>query len=84
MHSVTLEYAQAHLAELLVEVSDGEEIVIERDSLPLARLVAERGSLVSSGPAVGSGWPLLGKYEGQGWMAPDFNDIPEAFDEYVK
>jgi prevent-host-death family protein len=79
MHSVSFEYAQTHLAELLVEVAEGEEIVIERDGRPLARLVAE-----PLPQAVAAGWAGLGRYEGQGWMAPDFNNIPEGFEEYVK
>lgn len=88
MHSVSFEYAQAHLAELLVEIAGGEEIVIERDSRPLGRLVAERSPVaVASGTEVQSaekGWPVLGMLKGKVWMAPDFDAIPEGFEEYLQ
>jgi antitoxin (DNA-binding transcriptional repressor) of toxin-antitoxin stability system len=82
MHSVTLEYAHAHLPELLLEVAAGEEIVIELDARPLGRLVPEKPAELT--PCRNTGWPLMGKYQGLGWMAPDFNETPDCFEGYVK
>lgn len=89
MQTVSVEYAQAHLIELLDGVLDGEEVVIERNNRPLARLVTELPappSIVLPAATSGSctGWPVLGMYNGQGWMAPDFGEIPEGFEEHVK
>ena len=85
MHTVSVEYAQAHLVGLLDEVSDEEDVVIERNNRPLARLVTEFAAQPSAvPPATATGWPVLGMYKGQGWMAPDFGEIPEGFEEYVK
>jgi prevent-host-death family protein len=39
--TVTLEDAQAHLADLVAKAAPGEEIVITQDDKPVARLVAE-------------------------------------------
>lgn len=39
---VTLQEAQAHLAELIDRLEPGEEVVITRDQRPVAKLVGER------------------------------------------
>jgi antitoxin (DNA-binding transcriptional repressor) of toxin-antitoxin stability system len=38
---VTIEEAQAHLAELIDQLRPGEAVVITRDDTPVARLTAE-------------------------------------------
>ena len=76
MSTVTLEEAQAHLAELIAKLRPGEEILIIRDQKPVARLVGEAtpqrkprrpGSLRGS---------VL-------YMAPDFDAPLEDFKEYM-
>lgn len=42
MHTVTLEEAQKHLAEIIEKLTPGEEIVLTRDNSPVARLVGEK------------------------------------------
>lgn len=79
MHRVTLEYAQSHLAELFEEAGRGEEVCIEHGAQAVRLMPASVNK-----PAGAGGWPLLGRYEGQGWMAPDFDATPEEFAEYVK
>jgi antitoxin (DNA-binding transcriptional repressor) of toxin-antitoxin stability system len=79
MHTVTLEYAQSHLAELFEEAGRGEEVCIENGTRAV-RMVPT----ALEKPTANAGWPLLGRYEGQGWMAPDFDAIPDDFAEYVK
>jgi len=44
MSIVTIEEAQARLAELIDKLSPGEEIVITRNKQPVAKLVGERPS----------------------------------------
>ena len=41
MTTVTLEEAQAKLAQLIEQLAAGEELVITRDQQPIARLLAE-------------------------------------------
>jgi antitoxin (DNA-binding transcriptional repressor) of toxin-antitoxin stability system len=41
MSTVTLEEAQAHLAELIDRLQPGETLVITRDEKPVARLLVE-------------------------------------------
>lgn len=85
MHPVSVAYAQAHSIELLEELLEWDEGVIERNNRPLARVVPEVPVQPSDAlPARATGWPVLGMYKGQGWMARDFGEIPEGFEEYVK
>lgn len=43
MKTVNVHQAKTHLSALLVEVGEGEEIVIARNGTPVARLVAVEG-----------------------------------------
>ena len=82
MHTVSVEHAKAHLEELLDEAVHGESVAIDVGDDVFVRWTVERKTpSVETAPA---GWPVLGLYAGQVWMAPDFNDIPEGFEEYVK
>ncbi len=47
MHTVSVAEAKAHLSELLNQVEAGEEIVITRRGLPVARLAPEKKPLKS-------------------------------------
>jgi prevent-host-death family protein len=40
--TITLEEAQAHLAELIERLSPGEEVVITQNEQPVARLIGQR------------------------------------------
>ena len=40
--TITVEEAQAHLAELISKLVPGEEIVITKDAQPVARLVGQQ------------------------------------------
>jgi antitoxin (DNA-binding transcriptional repressor) of toxin-antitoxin stability system len=83
MHAVSVEHALSHFDELLADVAMGEEVVIERDNKPVARLVGEglrpKAALVSP-----RDWPVLGMLRGQVWMAPDFDETPAGFEDYLK
>ena len=41
---VSIEEAQAHLAELIASLRPGEELIITKDDQPVARLVAQPGA----------------------------------------
>ncbi len=58
--------AKTHLSKLVQRAREGEEIVITRSGEPMARLVPV---VKPKGFAA-----LLGIYEGQVWMADDFDD----------
>jgi prevent-host-death family protein len=76
MSSVTLEQAQARLAELVVSLQPGQEITITANGQPLAKLTKiERTS-----------WPCkAGSYKkAEFWMAPDFDAPLEEFKEYTE
>ncbi len=67
--------AKSHLSDLLRKAQRGEEIVIARDGKPLVKLVPIHQPLLSREP---------GSAHGQVWMAPDFDETPEDFEDYVR
>ncbi len=77
MATVTVETAQAQLANLIGGLQPGEAVVITQNDKPVARLVAE-----SSGQT----WPCkAGSYrKAEFWVAPDFDAPLEDFQEYTK
>jgi antitoxin (DNA-binding transcriptional repressor) of toxin-antitoxin stability system len=74
MQNVTLEEAQGNLAEIIDKLSAGEEVVITRDDRPVATI---RASAPSDAPRFGT---LKGSIV---YMAPDFDAIPEGFEDYM-
>ena len=82
MHTVSVEHAKAHLDELVEAAVHGEAVAIAVGDDVVVRWMVERKTPTSE-LAVG-GWPFMGLYAGQGWIAPDFDAIPEGFEEYVK
>ena len=76
MSTVTLEDAQAHLAELIAKLQPGEEVVVTRDEKPVARIV---GAATPDRPP-----PKLGTLKGSVlYMAPDFDAPLDEFNEYM-
>jgi len=74
---VTLEDAQAHLADLIAKAAPGEEIVITQDDKPVARLIAERVPRMQ--PRVpGSAKGMIA------YMADDFDAPIEDFKDYMQ
>lgn len=67
---VNVHEAKTHLSRLLRQVADGEEIVIARAGVPVARLVAYTSARVPRKP---------GAWKGKIWIADDFDDTPEEF-----
>lgn len=73
MRTVDAQEAEAEFLTLLAEVEHGEEIVVLRGDVPVARITA-----IPKPPRV------LGKYRGQFTIPEDFKDIPPEFDEYIR
>jgi prevent-host-death family protein len=67
--------AKSHFSDLLRKALRGEEVVIARDGKPLVRLVPVDRLSVTREP---------GSARGEIWMAPDFDETPEDFKEYVR
>ncbi len=77
MQTVTIQEAQRHLSEIISKLSPGEEVLIIRDAKPVATIRAS----TSAGPRKQR---PLGTLKGTVlYMAPDFDAIPEGFEEYV-
>jgi antitoxin (DNA-binding transcriptional repressor) of toxin-antitoxin stability system len=76
MTPITLEQAQNHLAEILAQLTPGEEVVLTRDDQPIATLKAL--------PRTACEGPRLGTLKGTILhIAPNFDAIPEGFEEYL-
>lgn len=76
MPTVTIEEAQANLPEWIDLIHTGDEVIITRDSLPVARLVAvgtQETKLRRMGTMKGT---VL-------YMAPDFDAPLDEFKEYM-
>lgn len=76
MQTITVEEAQSHLAEIIDQLPPGEEVVLTRDDKPVATIKASLPPLREP--------PVLGTLKGTIlYIAPDFDDIPEGFEEYL-
>ena len=71
--TVPLNEAKTRLSELVRRVEAGEEVVIRRGRVPVARLVAERPSQVAA----------PGALRGRVRIADDFDAKLEEFEAYV-
>lgn len=67
---VNVHDAKTHLSRLLHDVEQGEEILIGRAGIPVARL-----------SPVGRATRHLGSARGQLWVAADFDETPEEIIE---
>lgn len=72
---VNIAEAKAHFSELVQRASMGEEVVIAKDNRPLVKLVPIRPAKGKRQPGSGKGQIL--------WMAPDFDETPRGFEDYV-
>jgi antitoxin (DNA-binding transcriptional repressor) of toxin-antitoxin stability system len=76
MHTITLDEAQGRLAEIIEKLAPGEELTLTKDDKPVATI---RGI-----PPRDSEPRRFGTLKGTVlYMAPDFDDIPEGFEEYL-
>jgi antitoxin (DNA-binding transcriptional repressor) of toxin-antitoxin stability system len=76
MSSIPLEQAEGRLTEIIDKLPPGEEVVLTRDGKPVATVRAAPPALRQP--------PRLGTLKGTIlYLAPDFDDIPEGFEEYL-
>lgn len=68
MSVVNMHEAKTQLSRLVERVAQGEEIVIAKAGKPVAKLVAYHDAPKERKP---------GFWEGQVWIAPDFDELPE-------
>lgn len=74
--TISLEEAQSHLAEVIDSLPPGEEVVITRGERPVATIRATPQPVREA--------PRFGTLKGTVLhIAPDFDDIPEGFEEYL-
>ncbi len=72
MIQMTLQTAEKSWAEILRKAIAGEEVIIERDGKPIAKV-----------SPVKSDEDWFGMDEGKIWIADDFDETPEEFLESV-
>ncbi|MEO5576680.1 MAG: type II toxin-antitoxin system prevent-host-death family antitoxin [Gaiellaceae bacterium] len=75
MAVVNMHEAKTNLSQLVKRAAAGEEIILAKAGEPVAKLVAYTAP--PKQPRV------PGSMKGQIWMAPDFDEIPEEFEEYL-
>lgn len=75
MSQYNIAEAKAQLSELTRRALAGEEVIIARDNKPLVRLIPVHTLKGTRKPGSGKGQLL--------WMAPDFDAIPEGFEDYT-
>lgn len=73
MTQVTLQNAEKSWAEILQKALNGEEVIIERDGKPVAKV----------SPIKSDEEDWFGMDDGKIWIADDFNETPEEFTEIV-
>jgi antitoxin (DNA-binding transcriptional repressor) of toxin-antitoxin stability system len=78
MQTLTVEEAQSHLADVIEKLQPGEEVILTRNDKPVATLRAIPPSTSPKQRQLGT---LRGTVLS---MAPDFDAIPEGFEEYVE
>jgi prevent-host-death family protein len=75
MINVNMHEAKSNLSKLVRQVEAGEEVIVSRAGQPVAKIVPY------SAPAKKPRIP--GSMKGTIWIAPDFDEIPEEFEEYL-
>ena len=67
--------AKTNLSKLVKRAAAGEEIIVAKAGEPVAKIVAY--SAPPKKPRV------PGSMKGKIWIAPDFDEIPEEFEDYL-
>ena len=70
---VKLHEAKTNFSRLVGLVEQGEEIIVQRGNVPVARLV----------PYAAAAPRKAGSLRGQIVIGEDFDELPEGFEEYV-
>jgi antitoxin (DNA-binding transcriptional repressor) of toxin-antitoxin stability system len=76
MQTIPLDQAEGRLVEIVARLRPDEEIVLTRDDKPIATIRAA--------PAAPREPPRFGTLRGSIlYIAPDFDAIPEGFEDYL-
>jgi prevent-host-death family protein len=75
MTVVNMHEAKTNLSKLVQRAAAGEEIIVAKAGEPVAKIVAYTAP--PKEPRV------PGSMKGKIWIAPDFDEIPEEFEEYL-
>ena len=75
MTVVNMHEAKTNLSKLVQRAAAGEEIIVAKAGEPVAKIVAYTAP--PRKPRV------PGSMKGKIWIAPDFDEIPEEFEEYL-
>lgn len=73
MRTVKIHEAKTQFSKLLAEVEAGEEIIVQRGDVPIAKLV----------PLAPARRRVPGALKGQFSIPDDFKEIPPEFEEYL-
>ena len=76
MSQITIEAAAECLAELVSRIPLGDEIILTQNDKPVAKIV----------PLASTSKPQVKRGFAKGhilYMAPDFDDTPEGFEDYL-
>jgi prevent-host-death family protein len=83
--TITLQEAQARLAELVRRLADGSEVTITADEQPVARLIGIPAARRTPRPRPPvTGVPRAGRYEGRLVVPDDFDEPLEDLHEYTE
>lgn len=74
MEPVSIHEAKTQFSRLVARAERGEEIVVRRGAVPVAKIVAYHAPTTPRRP---------GALKGQITIADDFDEIPPEFDEYT-
>jgi antitoxin (DNA-binding transcriptional repressor) of toxin-antitoxin stability system len=76
MTHVTLDEAQERLPQLITDLRPGEELMIDQNGAPVAKLTRSERTRWPCQPGTAKNLPH--------WMAPDFDAPLEDFREYME
>lgn len=76
MQTIDVAEADGHLNEIIERLTPGETVILTRDDTAIATLQAAPSSVRKT--------PRFGTLRGTVlYIAPDFDEIPEGFEEYL-
>jgi prevent-host-death family protein len=75
MDAVSIHEAKTHFSRLIARAEAGEEIIVRRGSVPVAKIVAYRAPTTPRAP---------GALKGQIVIADDFDETPDDFADYTR
>lgn len=84
MSTITLQEAQANLADLIHHLAPGEGVTIMEEDRPVARLITVPIVLRNPPRPPITGVPKAGQYEGRLVVPDDFNEPLEEMREYME